>query len=99
MSKTKEVSGGKFVQTNRLFIELKGYGQCDDRGRCVFGIGMKGGKIKADPDKPFRTLILPLIAELLPLCRYSDDAEMEADLKAFREYADGVLPRQKSDSK
>jgi hypothetical protein len=85
-------SGRIIAGTNRLYLDVKGYGQCDEKGKAVMGIGLKG-RARAEPDRPFRTLILPLINDLLPLCRYSDDAEMEADLAALRDYVDGIAPR------
>ena len=93
----KTVIGGSTVKTsNRLFIELKSYGMCDEKGRTVLGIGLKG-KQRAEPDAPIRTLLIPLIEELLPSCHYSGAEARDADLAAFKEFADELKPKEHKD--
>lgn len=76
--------------TNRLFISVKQIGQCDERGRAVFAAGYSG-KMIAQPERPIRTLILPLMQRMLEMSRYTDRAEFDADLAALRKFVDGLF--------
>lgn len=86
---TKEFRGGPILRTNRLYIAIREIGQCNDNGKSVLGMGYKG-KIIATPDKPLQTLMVPLINEIMQVMDYSNDKLAEEDLKAFKEWVNGI---------
>lgn len=80
-----EFDGGDIRRTNRFFISLRSYGQCDEKGKTVLGVGCSAAKLMAEPDKPL-ALFAMLLDELSPGMRYSSKEAAEQDLKRFQEY-------------
>jgi hypothetical protein len=99
VAETTTKVGGDFVMvSNRLFIKLHSIGMCDGDGRTVFASHFKG-KIVADADRPIRTLLLPVMQEVLDYAKYTDRAEFDADLAALKRYVDGLyLKGKKTDN-
>jgi hypothetical protein len=73
----------------RLYLDLKGIGVCSEKGRAGAGIGYRG-RMKAEPDRPIRSLILPLLDDVLPFLRYSSPAECDAEIAALKEWVAGL---------
>lgn len=83
MSKTKQTPGA-MRRTNRFFVQVKGYGHCDDKGRTVMGIELSTGKLIATPDKPLMSLIAPLLGEFMKCIDYSSPEAAAKDVAAFK---------------
>lgn len=84
-----EVDGGPIRKTNRFFVALRSYGQCDENGKTVMGIECAAKRIPAPPDKPL-ALMAAIVDQLLPAMRYSSKEAAEKDLAAFREYVSNL---------
>lgn len=73
----------------RLYLDLKGYGICNEKGRASGGVSIHG-RIVGEPNRPVRSVILPLLNELMPLWRYSADEECHAEIAALKEWVAGL---------
>lgn len=85
----KEFRGGEVLKTNKLYIAIREIGQCNEKGKSVFSCGYSG-KFIAQPDKPLRTLMMPLIDEIMKFMRYSDDKFADEDIKVFKEWVNSI---------
>lgn len=85
----KEFRGGEVLKTNKLYISLREIGQCNEKGKSVLSLGYSG-KFIAQPDKPLRTLMVPLIDEIMKFVHYSDDKLAEEDIKVFKEWVNSI---------
>ena len=81
--------GGPIARTNRFFIQMKGYGCCDAKGRTVLGIETTQKKMIAPPDRPL-TFFSVLLEQIMPGMSWSTKEAMEADLKTLKDYVNGL---------
>ena len=86
---TKEIEGGEIKRTNRMYVALREIGQCNEKGRSVLALGYKG-KFIAEPERPFETLVIPLLDEILNFVNYTDREAGAADLETLKTYINGL---------
>ncbi len=85
--KTKDTSGsGPIARSNRFYVQLKGYGHCDDNERTVMGLGTTGKKLVAEPDQPLFTLIRPVINHWMKAMDWSTTEAAQSDLAKFQKW-------------
>lgn len=80
-----DVAGGPIRRTNRFFIALRSYGNCDDKGKTVMGVECSAKKVTAKPDRQL-ALIAAIVDDLLPVMSYSSKEAMEKYLIEFQKY-------------
>jgi hypothetical protein len=86
LEKTKETGANSpITRSNRFYIQLKGYGHCDDNEKTVMGVGMSGKKIPSQPDRPL-ALMAALIEEMLPAMDWSSEEALAKDLASFQKW-------------
>lgn len=90
-----EIEGGPIRKTNRFFIALKSYGQCDGNGKTVMGIECSAKRIPAPPDRPL-ALMAGILERLLPAMGYSSKEAMANDLKKFQEFVASLEVKKES---
>lgn len=79
-------SPGSIARTNRFFIQVKGYGHCDENGKTIMGVGLSGSKLKAAPDWPLSSLIRGIMELTMPAMDYSNAEAMRKDLDKFQKW-------------
>lgn len=89
MAKTKEIPGTEIKQTNRLYVAIREIGHCNDKGRSVMSVGLKGKTI-AEPNKPLSTVGIALLDMVMELARYTDDEAAKEDIALLKEWVDGI---------
>jgi hypothetical protein len=80
-----EFEGEPIRKTNRFFVSLRSYGQCDENGKTVMGIQCSAKRIPAPPDRPL-ALMAVILEDLLPAMRYSSKEAMLKDLGQYQEF-------------
>jgi len=82
--KTTDTTGDSPIsRTNRFFVKLAEYGHCDDKGRVVMGLGLRGRQI-SKPDRPLCSLMLPILDMLIPCMDYTSKEAAKKDLEQFK---------------
>lgn len=84
-----EVDGGPIRKTNRFFVALRSYGQCDENGKTVMSIECAAKRMPAPPDRPL-ALMAVILDQLLPAMRYSSNEAAEKDLEEFQKYVSNL---------
>lgn len=77
---------------SRFYIELKAIGEVDDNGKSVLSIGYKG-KLVAEKDKLFGSLLIGLIEECLRMAMFSTEEALIADFDSFLKYVETLKRR------
>lgn len=91
-NKTTDTTGDSPVaRSNQFFVQLKGYGMCDENGRTVMAIGTSTKKVIAEPDAPL-SLIVSLIESMKDLMDYSSPEAAAADIKRLQNYVNNLTP-------
>lgn len=88
MGKPTEFTKGPVARTNQLFLELRRFGELDEKGRVRFALGYKG-KVIAHPDMPL-ALLAQLTFKIIQNFNYSSPEAAAKDLKGFQEWANGL---------
>ena len=77
---------GTVARTNRFFLQLKAYGNCDDSGRTIMGIEFSTKKMIAPPDKPLK-LISHILDGMINGISYSNKDAALIDIEEFQRWA------------
>jgi hypothetical protein len=94
-AETKEIPGSPVKRTNRMYVSLKGIGECDEKGRSVFSLGYSGKTI-SEPDAPLSSMMVPLLREVMLMAQYSDLAAAKKDLATFKKWVKGISVKEQT---
>lgn len=83
--KTLRNVGAPILRGNTPFVTLKELGELGDGGKAVMKLS-GFDRILAKPGIPLTSMAVPIMQQLLPLCRYKDAAEFKEDMATLRLY-------------
>lgn len=80
---------GDVMRGNRFFVQVKGYGEANEKGKTILGVGLSGSRMIAPADKPLK-LIAALIEQFMPAMNWSNQEAADKDLRLFKEFVNDM---------
>jgi hypothetical protein len=77
------------LQALLFFVQMKGFGSCDEKKRAVYSLEMSSSKIVAEPDKPL-ALVVAILERWQDHWKYSSVEAAKADLERLKKFVDGI---------